>query len=107
MVGTNGFAQTIDAQLKQLEQIKSAYGEMDERYLRALNEVIGTAANEGYFQIALQKRERHTELCKKKYGEHSVQYAEGLIRIGNCINLMIDENFPWPSEESIPYISVH
>ena len=103
MVGTTGFAQTIDAQLKQLEQIKAVYGEMDERYLSSLNEVIGTAANEGYFQIALQKRRQHTELCKKKYGEQSVQYAEGLIRIGNCINLMVDEDAPWPSEESIPY----
>ena len=87
IVGTNGFAQTIDVRLKQLEQIKSTYGEMDERYLSALSEVAGKAIGENNIGVAIQLRQQHTELIKQKYGESSIQYAEGLVRNAACIIL--------------------
>ena len=86
-VCTNGFAQTIDARLKQLEQIKSTYGEMDERYLSALSEVAGKAIGENNIGVAIQLRQQHTELIKRKYGKSSIQYAEGLVRNAACILL--------------------
>lgn len=87
MVGTNGMAQTIDARLKQLELIKSTYGEMDERYLSALSEVSGNAISENNYEIAIHLRQQHTDLIKQKYGESSTQYAEGLVRNAACILL--------------------
>ena len=87
MVGTNGYAQTINAQLKQLEQIKSSYGEMDERYLNGLNEIASKAITENNWEIAIRLRHNHIELIKQKYGESSIQYAEGLVRNAACLLL--------------------
>ena len=102
-ISVNCFAQELNDQLNRANQLKSAYGEMDERYLNALNEVVITASQDGKWEIALEYRQRHTDLMKEKYGENSVQYAEGLVRIANCINFSIPKGDPIPTPSSIPF----
>ncbi len=38
-------------------------------------------------KVATQLRQQHTELIKQKYGDTSIQYAEGLVRNAACILL--------------------
>ena len=95
-------AQNLDNQLNRANQLKAEYGELDERYLNALNDVVNAASQDKKWDVALKYRQKHTDLTKKKFGENSVQYAEDLVRVANCINYSVPEGMPVPALSTIP-----
>ena len=84
-------AQSFEEQLKSAEQIKSLYGETDERYLDALSKAIQSAANEQNYDVSIKYRTIHADIIKKKYGASSLEYANDLWRLGNTNHLKGDD----------------
>ena len=76
-------AQSFEDQLKKAESIKTQYGETDDRYLDALSQAIQTAFSEQNNEAANKYRLIHADIVKGKYGEHSLEYAEDMWRLGN------------------------
>lgn len=76
-------AQRTEFLLHRADSIKAITGQADEAYLSALSAAIQQAFGEGNNALANKLRSEHAEIIKQKYGEHSVEYAEDIWRLGN------------------------
>lgn len=81
--GYTARSQSFADLLAQSEQIKTKYGETDDRYLDALSSTIQAAFREEKNVEANKYRLEHAEIVKQRYGATSLEYAEDLWRLGN------------------------